>query len=124
MEMNFPHHALRQDSDISPKDSQSVLDAARLRQANSRTVRALHQAEQGGAPETDGLAARIHCFTAATNAGLSVRGAFWQKAEPEKNDEASVYQAALVNIKDQLVDIDESGTELILAGHGAEKSHD
>lgn len=121
MEMNFPHHALRQDSDVSPKDIKSVLDAARLRQANSRTVQVLHQAEQGGAQEPDELAARIHCFTADPNVGMGVGGSFWQKTEPEKTDEASVYHAASVNIKDQLLPVGETGTELTLAGHGAGK---
>ncbi len=121
MEMNFPHHALRQDSDISPKAVKSVLEAARLRQANSRTVQVLHQAEQGGAPEPDALAARIQCFTAHPESKLPVRGAFWQQIDPEKTDEASVYQAASVNIKDQLLPVDETGTELTLAGHGAGK---
>ena len=121
MEMNFPHHALRHDSDISRKDRQSALDAARLRQANSRTVRFLHQADQGGAPEPDDLAARIHCFAAAPNAERAVRGSFWQKSGPEKTNEPSVYHTALGNIKAHLLPIDATGTELTLAGHGAGK---
>jgi hypothetical protein len=121
MEMNFPHHALRQDSDISRKDRKSVLDVARLRQANSRTVRVLHQAEQCGAPEPDKLAARIQCFAANPNAGFAVGGSFWQESDPEKTYEPNIYHAALVNIKDQLLTIDAIGTELTLAGHGAEK---
>lgn len=121
MEMNFPHHALRQDSDISRKDRQSALDAARLRQANSRTVRFLHQADQGGASEPDNLAARIHCFAAAPNAERAVGGSFWQKSVPEKTNEPSVYQTALGNIKAHLLPIDATGTELTLAGHGAGK---
>ena len=121
MEMNFPHHALRQDSDISRKDRQSALDAARLRQANSRTVRFLHQADQCGAPEPDDLAARIHCFAAAPNAERAVGGSFWQKSGPEKTNEPPVYQTALGNIKGRLLPIDATGTELTLAGHGAGK---
>ena len=121
MEMNFPHHALRQDSDISRKDRQSALDAARLRQANSRTVRFLHQADQCGAPEPDDLAARIHCFAAAPNAERAVGGSFWQKSGPEKTNEPPVYQTALGNIKGRLLPIDAAGTELTLAGHGAGK---
>jgi hypothetical protein len=121
MEMNFPHHALRQDSDISRKDRQSALDAARLRQANSRTVRFLHQADQGGAAEPDDLAARIHCFAAAPNAERAVGGSFWHKSGPEKTNEPSVYHTALGNIKAQLLPIDATGTKLTLAGHGAGK---
>ena len=121
MEMTFPHHALRQDSDISRKDRQSALDAARLRQANSRTVRFLHQADQGGAPEPDDLAARIQCFAAVPNAERAVGGAFWQKSRPEKTDKPPVYQTALGNIKGRLLPIDATGTELSLAGHGAGK---
>ncbi len=121
MEMNFPHHALRQDSDISRKDRQSALDAARLRQANSRTVRFLHQADKGGAPEPDNLAARIQCFAAAPNAERAVGGPFWQKSGPEKTDKPPVYQTALGNIKGGLLPIDATGTELTLAGHGAGK---
>ena len=121
MEMNFPHHALRQDSDISRKDRQSALDAARLRQANSRTVRFLHQADQGGAAEPDDLAARIHCFAAAPNAERAVGGSFWHKSGPEKKDKPPVYQTALGNIKGRLLPIDATGTELTLAGHGAGK---
>jgi hypothetical protein len=121
MEMNFPHHALRQDSDISRKDRQSALDAARLRQANSRTVRFLHQADHGRAPEPDDLAARIHCFAAAPNAERAVGGSFWHKSGPEKTNEPSVYHTALGNIKAHLLPIDATGTELTLAGHGAGK---
>ena len=121
MEMTFPHHALRQDSDISRKDRQSALDAARLRQANSRTVRFLHQADQGGAPEPDDLAARIQCFAAAPNAERAVGGPFWQKSGPEKTDKPPVYHTALGNIKGRLLPIDATGTELTLAGHGAGK---
>lgn len=121
MEMNFPHHALRQDSDISRTDRQSALDAARLRQANSRTVRVLHQADHGRAPEPDDLAARIQCFTAGPNAERAVGGSFWQKSGPEKTDERSVYQTALGNIKGRLLPIDATGTELTLVGHGAGK---
>ena len=121
MEMNFPHHALRHDSDISRKNRQSALDAARLRQANSRTVRFLHQADQGGAPEPDDLAARIQCFAAAPNAERAVGGPFWQKSGPEKTDKPPVYHTALGNIKDGLLPIDVTGTELTLAGHGAGK---
>lgn len=124
MEMNFPHHALRQDSDISPKDRKAVLDAARLRQAKSRTVQFLHKAGQGGAPEPDELAARIQCFAANPNAEFAVGGSFWQETDPEKTDEPIIYHAALVNIKDQLLIIDATGTELPLAGHGADKNHD
>ena len=124
MEMNFPHHALRHDSDISRKDRQSALDAARLRQANSRTVRFLHQAEQSGAPEPDELAARIQCFAANPNAGFAVGGAFLQETGPEKMDEPNIYHAALVNIKDQLLTIDEPGTELTLAGMEQKKNYD
>ena len=121
MEMNFPHHALRHDSDINPKDRKSALDAARLRQANSRTVRFLHQAEQSGAPEPDELAARIQCFAANPNAGCAVGGSFLQETDPEKAHEPNIYHAALVNIKDQLLTIDATETELNLAGHGAKK---
>jgi hypothetical protein len=121
MEMNFPHHALRQDSDISRKDRQSALDAARLRQANSRTVRFLLQADQGGAREPDDLAARIQCFAAAPNAERAMGGPFWQKSGPEKTDKPPVYQTALGNIKGRLLPIDATGTELTLAGHGAGK---
>lgn len=121
MEMNFPHNALRHDSDISRKDRQSALDAARLRQANSRTVRFLHQADKDGAPEPDDLAARIHCFAAAPNAERAVGGSFWHKSGPEKTNEPSVYHTALGNIKGHLLPIDATGTELTLAGHGAGK---
>jgi hypothetical protein len=121
MEMNFPHNALRHDSDISQKDRQSALDAARLRQANSRTVRFLHQADQGSATEPDDLAARIQCFAAAPNAERAVGGPFWQKSRPEKTDKPPVYQTALGNIKGRLLPIDATGTELTLAGHGAGK---
>jgi hypothetical protein len=121
MEMNFPHHALRKDPDINPKDRKSVLDAVRLRQANSRTVQFLHQAEQGGALEPDVLAARIQCFAANPNASFAVGGSFWQGTDPEKTYEPNIYHAALVNIKDQLLTIDATETELTHVGHGAEK---
>ena len=48
-------------------------------------------------------------------------GSFWEKTDPEKIYEPNIYHAALVNIKDQLLTVDEQGTELTLAGRGAEK---
>ena len=124
MEMSFPHHALRKFAETTSDSRGSVLDAARARQAKSRTVRALHRAEHGNAADGDELAARIHCFAAEPDAEIAVRVSFWQETEGEKMDEDSVYQAASANIKDQPLSPSETGTELNLAGHGAEKSHD
>ena len=80
MDMNFPHRALRQSAEPVTGNAETVLDAARARQANSRTVRALRRAEHGNTVESDDLAARIHCFTAEPSAEIAVRGSFWEKA--------------------------------------------
>lgn len=119
MEMNFPHFALRQEPDSNRVDLKAVLDAARLRQANSRTVKALRQAEEGNLEDPDDLAARIHYFALESQADMPVRGSFWQKADAEKLNEETVYQAALANVKDQALSTIETGTELNQAGHGA-----
>jgi hypothetical protein len=121
MEMSFPHQALRKHAESSVESHESVLDAARARQAKSRTVRALRRAEHGNTAEGDNLAGRIHCFAVEPDPEIAVRGSFWQKTETAKMNEEPVYQSASVNIKDQMLSPSGTGPESNLAGHGAEK---
>lgn len=122
--MSFPHHALRKFAE-SPSDSRrSVLDAARARQAKSRTVRALNQAEHGNTTDGDDLAARIQCFSAEPDADIAVRGAFWQKEETTNMHEDPVYQSGSVNIKHDPLSAFGTGTDSNFAGHGAKNNHD
>ena len=124
MEMSFPHHALRTFAETTSDSRRSVLDAARARQAKSRTVRALNRAENGNAADADDLAARIHCFVADPDADIAVRGAFWQKPETAKMNEDPVYQSGSVNIKYDPLSAFGTGTDSNLAGHGAKNNHD
>ena len=84
MEMNFPHHALRTTAETAADNAQSVLDAARARQAKSLTMRSLRRAEHAKIAGGDHLVARIHCFAAMPDTHITARGSFWQKAEVEK----------------------------------------
>lgn len=121
MEMSFPHNALRKNTEITADRTESVLDAARARQAKSRTVRALRRAEGGTDATRDDLAARIQCFAAEPDAEIAVRGSFWKKTETIKMNEDPVYQSASANIKDPMLSPSGTGPESNLAGHGAEK---
>lgn len=119
MEMSFPHFAPRQEADAGQVDLKAVLDAARVRQANSNTARALRQAEQGIGANGQNFTARIQYFAAEPEARASIRGAFWQQPQTELMDEESVYQDALANFKDPSLSTSGTGPELTPAGHGA-----
>lgn len=124
MEMNFPHRAKRTIPDTSTESGESVVDAARTRQAKSRTVRAMRLAEHGKIIHGNDLAARIHCFAAEPSPDVEARGSFWQKTETAKINKEPVYQSASANSKDQMLSPSGTGTQLNLDGHGAEKNHD
>jgi hypothetical protein len=124
MEMSFPHHALRKCTKTATTSDESVLDAARARQAKSRTVRAMRHAEHGQVVDPDDLVARIHCFASEPDAETTVRGSFWQNTEAAKMDEDAVYQSDSANIKVQPLSPSGTGTDLNRTGHGAEKSYD
>jgi hypothetical protein len=119
MEMTFPHFAPRQEPDSGQAELKAVLDAARVRQANSNTARALRQAEQGIDGNGGNLAARIQYFALEPEAREQIRGSFWQQPQTEKINEESVYQDALANVKDPSLSTDGTGPELNPAGHGA-----
>lgn len=121
MEMNFPHNAQRKYAETTTSSYGSVLDAARARQAKSRTVRALRNAEHGHIADGDDLVARIQCFAAEPDAEVAVRGSFWQKTETSRMDEQPVYQSASANSKEQLCIPTATGNEFNPAGHGADK---
>lgn len=124
MEMNFPHRALRKSAETATAYAETVLDAARARQAKSRTARALRRAKQGSITGGDDLAARIHCFAAEPDPDIAVRGSFWQKTEIAKMHEQPVYQSASANIKDETLSPSVTGKTSNPVGHGAEQSHD
>ena len=124
MEMSFPHQALRKNEETSTDNRESVMDAARARQANSRTARILRRAKHGTTAKSDDLAARIHCFAAEPDTEITIGGSFWQKPETAKMHEEPVYQSASANIKDQLLSPVGPGADLNLVGHGAKKNHD
>lgn len=119
MEMSFPHFAPRQETEPSRVDLKAVLDAARLRQANSNTARALRQAEQAIDENGGNLAARIQYFAAEPAVCEHIRGAFWQPPQTKIYGEESVYQDALANVKDPSLSTSGTGPELNPAGHGA-----
>jgi len=119
MEMSFPHFAPRQEANSGRVDPKAVLNAARIRQANSNTARALRQAEQGVDANGRNLAARIQYFAAEPEARVCIRGPFWQQPQTELTDEESVYQDALANFKDPSLSPSGTGPELNPAGHGA-----
>jgi hypothetical protein len=119
MEMTFPHSAMRQDSVTSRHDFKAMLAAAMARQANSRTVRALRQAEREAVSGGDNVANRIHYFANAVDQEMAIRGAFWRNVKPEPTSEPAVYQAALAYIKEQSLNPDSTGEKLNHAGHGA-----
>ena len=121
MEMSFPHHALRNHDDSSADIRESVVDAARARQANSKTARILRRAKYGTMAKSDDLADRIHCFAAEPDAEITVRGSFWQKTETAKMDEDAVYQSDSAYIKVKPLSPSGTGTDLNHTGHGAEK---
>lgn len=119
MEMTFPHSAMRQDSVTGRHDHKAMLAVAIARQANSRTVRALRQAEGKAVPGDDIVGDRIHYFAHAVGQEMAVRGAFWRDVTPEPTSEPAVYQAALAYIKEQSLNPDSTGEKLNHAGHGA-----
>ena len=121
MEMSFPQRATRKYPDTSAENRESVLDATRIRQAKSRTVRAMRLAAHGNINNDDDLAARIHCFAAEPDPDVEVRGSFWQKAETAEMNERPVYQSASANRKDPMVSPCGTGTTSNLVGHGEEK---
>jgi hypothetical protein len=122
MEMTFPHHALRQDSDTSRFDHKAMLAAAIARQANSRTVRALRRAERLPADDRDEVVQRIHYFSHHDGQKIAVRGAFWRDAKPNLICEQAVYQADSTNFKDQQLDQEATGEQLNHAGHGTSRT--
>lgn len=121
MEMSFPHQALRQSTESKADGQGQVLDAARARQAQSQTVRALQRATDGDINKIDDLAARIHCFTVDPSTEMAVRGSFWQAIDARQIDEPPVYQSSSANIKQQVLSRSDTGNESKLTGHGAEK---
>ncbi|MBL0925697.1 MAG: hypothetical protein IBJ12_14685 [Sphingomonadaceae bacterium] len=121
MEMTFPHQALRQDSVSHRFDHKAIIAVAMKRQANSRTVRALRRAEFGVPANRDQMGQRIHYFGCGNGSEAKVSGAFWSDGSAEPTCERTVYQAALVNVKDDRVDRRATGEQLNHAGHGASR---
>ena len=124
MEMNFPHRAMSTHPDLSEENRESVLEAARARQAKSRTVRAMRLAAHGNINDGGGLAARIQCFAAEPNPDIEVRGSFWQKTAPAEMNEDPIYHSTSANNKNHILPLSRTGPELNLKAHGAEKNHD
>jgi hypothetical protein len=121
MEMTFPHQALRQDSVSHRFDHKAIIAVAMKRQANSRTVRALRRAEIGVPANCDEIRQRIHYFGYGNGSESKVSGAFWSDRATVPTCERTVYQAALVNIKDDWVDRQATGEQFNHAGHGASR---
>ena len=124
METNFPHRAMSTPPDLSKESSGSVLEAARARQAKSRTVRAMRLAAHGNINDGGGLAAPIQCFAAEPNPDIEVRGSFWQKTAPAEMNEDPIYHSTSANNKNHNLSPSRTGPELNLKAHGAEKNHD
>lgn len=121
MEMNFPHRPVRESS-VETRDS--VMDAARARQANSKTVRLLRRAKQGTSSKNDDLADRIHCFVAEPDAEITIRGSFWEKTDTAKKDEPPLYHSGSANLKDKTLSPSGTGTKLTSPSMEQKKSHD
>ncbi len=121
MEMTFPHYTLRQDSVGSQKDYRTLLAVVNARQANSRTVRALRQAESVSSVNGDYIDQRLHYFAGQHSRIMAVRGEFWPGAKVKPNTEPDVYQAGSTNIKVRLVEDQPTGEQLNHAGHGASR---
>ena len=121
MEMTFPHHALRQDSVGDLKDYRTLLAVVIARQANSRTVHALRQAESTLPIEGNDVSQRLHYFASLNDPKMAVRGAFWRDSKMKPNTEPDVYQAGSTNIKVQLLEDQSTGEQLNRAGHGASR---
>jgi hypothetical protein len=121
MEMTFPHHALRQDSVGGPKDYRTLLAVVIARQANSRTVHALRQAESASSSTSDAVDQRMHYFSGQDGQKVTVRGAFLRGAAAKPNTELDVYQAGSRNIKVQPLENQSTGEQLNHAGHGASR---
>jgi hypothetical protein len=119
MEMTFPHHSLRQDPVTSRNETKAILATVAARQADSRTVRILRQAERGGLPHGNDAEQRIRYFAKQDVQKMAVRGAFWRHTEVKPNAELDVYQSGSVYFKDQYLDHASTGEHLTLAGHGA-----
>jgi hypothetical protein len=119
MEMTFPHQALRQDSVTRLLGHRSVLAVASARQAESRTVALLRQAERGPVSISDEAEQRIRYFSRRDGQRSAARGAFWQQITPERITEAPVYHADLANIKDVPLIDQATGEQSNHAGHGA-----
>ncbi len=124
MEMNFPHRAMSTHPDLSEANRESVLEAARTRQAKSRTVGEMRLAENGNVNVGGGLAARIQCFAAEPNSDVEVRGSFWQKTAPAEMNEDPIYHSTSANNKNLILPLSRTGPELNLRAHGADKNHD
>jgi hypothetical protein len=118
MEMTFPHFAKRQDS-VGRFGFDAMLATAIARQASSRTVRAVRQAELGAKAEGDAAEQRIHYFAQIGDRKMAVRGAFWRDERSEPTSERIVYQAGSINIKVRDLEDDGTGEQLNHAGHGA-----
>jgi hypothetical protein len=122
MEMTFPCPLLREDSIDDRIARQTILSIAASRQANSRTVHTLRQAERTLQADGKGNAERIHYFAHHANRKTAVRGAFWRNCKHKTTYEPTVYQAALVNIKHYDLDNEGTGEQFNHAGHGASRT--
>ena len=119
MEMTFPHSAVRQDSVMGRIDHKAMLAIVMSRQANSRTVHALRQAENKKRPVGDNAEQRIHYFATHDSQEMAACGAFWGNVQTEPKLELAVNQAGSTNIKDHDLNDEATGEQLNLAGHGA-----
>jgi Flp pilus assembly protein TadG len=120
MEMTFPHFAQRQDS-VTRSGYHAMLAAAIARQASSRTVRAIRQAETAVQQQGDAAEQRIQYFAQAGYRKVPVRGAFWRDPELKNKSESGVYHAGSTNIKVHDLEHIATGEQLTHAGHGARK---
>ena len=93
-----------------------------MRQAKSRTVRALRRAATGSVPVGDNVAQRIEYFASTNSNKAMVCGAFWQAVNVEPKCEATVYQSDSGYIKDHLLKEIPTGVQLTHAGHGVSRT--
>jgi hypothetical protein len=122
MEMTFPHSALRQELVNGRADYKALLASVVQRQANSRTVCALRQAERAERPSGNDAERRMHYFAHQDNQEMSASGAFWFVSGMQPKCESTVYQAGSTNIKDHELNHEATGEQLNLGGHGASRT--
>lgn len=118
MEMTFPSLGAHRDKVNRLGDHRAILAAAGARQAKSRTVRMVRQAEQATLPTGNEAEQRINYFADNAAPEMAVRGAFWRDTQMSEQTEPGVYQSGLVNFKDLCLEPKPTGEQTTLAGQG------